>query len=955
MDFTTIIGLIGTLVTFEEAGRGSLPIIKNKRAKNAIKLSNWDSKDPTVQHVLDSFKSDVRAEYKEHIFSEVEMNEIANKFLGEKSYLNLSYEDKKKITEYIQDILGKYNDYTRSLMSTGESVLYEKLVSDNNEIKNMLSDIANKANKDNLAYEIDRIASVVAGIVTNGIQGVNHYISKETLQIHISNTIENVQLLYEVEFECKGKSLFIWQKNIEYYVCWLREGFLPREDDMPPIPYGEDQEKSITQKETEFIYDNMSRLVRENAELRNLHASMIFDDIHRMLKEKGRIKQNRDYYDYVKSFGNVLFLHKDGERQAITLKDTYVQPSYCFAAQSSVKGTGVEVDFMEMLRWFGEQHENRVIIIEGDAGVGKSSLISHVCYQNEKLLQECGNGIWNDGVVYCVRLRNLATNKYFMEVPVREILKELGLPADMEFGSRDIILLDGFDELCMMDGITRIAEQLLSEIIRGLSGAHIVITTRPKFIDIAGLRQRGIGTGIVYILLNHFDAIKREEWIQKYYKVCGKEDYPKLERIRMIDDETSEGICDTPLALYMLAAGKITDDAWNNPWVLYHQIFYEELSNTEYNKIFSKDAYTHGICRYNDVLYRISAEISYRMYQTGNTKLYVLQDDIEKIIEEMQLETNQVEQLIKRCYALCNYWKNDGKRGMAEFYHNNIRDFFLCEKIFFELEDIYRNFDPECMKNERKLDEAIKSFIIAFSRLCSYSDFQDKVSEFIYYRSLYKMEHETEEDFILLELKYQFLGYFFEKMFIHGAVYEYQYDGDRNLYEENMNVLKCVVQIYRHIYEPYVVNGKKRLEWFFNAESEMNSVEGFPGLFKPVFIRTPLTISSTYSIPVAGYANFSVCDMKKADLRYGMFNHSKFLSCDFSDTILKSTDFTGTILKQCSFTNADLSYSSLKDAQVVDCKLEGCNLIGTTLPDGSCFDSQQEQEEHLFDLLRKQK
>lgn len=68
-------------------------------------MSNWDSKDPIVQHVLDSFKSDVRAEYKEHIFSEAEINEIANKFLGNKSYLNLSYEDKKKITEYIQDIL----------------------------------------------------------------------------------------------------------------------------------------------------------------------------------------------------------------------------------------------------------------------------------------------------------------------------------------------------------------------------------------------------------------------------------------------------------------------------------------------------------------------------------------------------------------------------------------------------------------------------------------------------------------------------------------------------------------------------------------------------------------------------------------------------------------------------------------------------------------------------------
>lgn len=452
------------------------------------------------------------------------------------------------------------------------------------------------------------ISSIVAGIVTNGIQGVFHYITKETLQDHITNTIGSVQLLYEKEFGCKDKSLFIWQKNIEYYTLWLHEGFLPREDAIPPVPYGEDKEQNITPEGIEFIYENMSRIVRENDELRNLHASVVFDDIYRMLKEKEQTKQNRDYYDYVKSFGSVLFLHKGEGRQAITLKDTYVQPSYRFAARSSVKET--DADFMEVLRQFGEQGENRVMIIEGDAGVGKSSLISHLCYQNEKLLQQNESGIWKDSSVYCVRLRNLTTNRNFKEVPVQEILKELGLSSHAEFGNKDMILLDGFDELCMMDGMTEFAEQILSEIIRGFSGAHIIITTRPKFIDMAKLKQQGLGTDIIYILLNHFDAVKREEWIQKYRQICGKEDYPKLERIRMIDDEASDGICDTPLALYMLAAGKITDDAWNNPWVLYHQIFREELSNTEYNKLFSQTAYTHGISRYNDVLYRISAEIS---------------------------------------------------------------------------------------------------------------------------------------------------------------------------------------------------------------------------------------------------------------------------------------------------------------------------------------------------------
>ncbi len=801
------------------------------------------------------------------------------------------------------------------------------------------------------------ITSVVAGLITNGIQGFYNYITKETLQDYIINVIETTQDCYERKFACEGKSLFIWEKNIEYYTCWLQEGFLPRANAVPPILHGEDQKQNATQEQLDFINSQMNKLVMANPELRSLHASIIQDDIYKILLEKEKIKQNPDYYDYVKSFGNVLFLHKDINRQAITLKDTYVLPTYRFAIRSAMNDTNVSFSLEELLQQFVKQNKSRVMVIEGDAGVGKSSLISYLCYSNEKLKQQTENGIWHNSDVYCIRLRNLTMNKSFIEAPVKELLKELGLQSYAEYesnNSKKIMLLDGFDELCMLDGMAEFAESILSEIIRGFSDTYIVITTRPKFLKVYELREKGIRTEIVHISLNHFDASKREEWCLKYYQVCGREDYPKLKKIQMIDDETSDGICDTPLALYMLAAGRINDDAWKNPWVLYHQIFCEELSNTEYNKIFSDDTYTHSICKYNDILYRISAEIAYKMYQTGNKQLHILQEDIEKIITDLHLKTDHIEQLVKRCYALCNYWKNDGKRGMAEFYHNNIRDFFLCEKIFFELEKIYRFFEPDCMADEQKRDKTIENFIARFGSLFSFSDFSDKVSEFIYYRSLYKMENGEEENFILQELKYQFLGYFFEKMFIHGAIQEYTYDGKRNLYQENINVLKCVVQIYRHIYEPYVVSSKKRLEWFFNAESEMSTVEGLPVLFKPVFIRTPLTISSDYLIPVAGYANFNLFDMKKADLRYGTFNFSKFLSCDFSDTILKSSDFTGAILKRCTFANVDLSYSCLKDADITDSKFQSCNLVGTTLPDGFCSDIQQEQEEHLRLLLHQQ-
>ena len=799
------------------------------------------------------------------------------------------------------------------------------------------------------------VSSVVAGLVTNGIQGIYQYITQKNLQDRIVDVITEVKNCYEQEYHCEDKSLFIWEENIRYYVQWLQEGFLPREAVEPPVRYGEDMGRCVSQKELDFIYAKMDSLVRKDTELRSLHASLVCDDIYRMLQGRDRLEKNSGYYEYVKSFGNVLFLHKGEGQYAITLKDTYIQPAYRFAVQSNRQELAGISDMKALLQKICEDCHNRFIIIEGDAGVGKSSLISYLCYSNEKQVQESGNGIVDKTAFYCIRLRNLTANQGFIDFPVREIIKELGFQSYEEFekdSGKKVLFLDGFDELCMLDGMTEFAESILLEIIRGFPNVHIVITTRPKFIDVFKLKEKGTGTGIVYILLRHFDAPKRDEWVWKYRQVCGKEDYPKLEKISQIEDEHSEGICDTPLALYMLAAGKITDEAWNNPWVLYHQIFCEELSNTEYNRIFSMDSYTHGIGRYNEVLYRISAEIAYKMYRTGNKKLYVMQRDIEEIVDSLNLKTSQTEQLVKRCYALCNYWKNDGKRGMAEFYHNNIRDFFLCEKVFFELERIYRVFDSDNLMDDEKRKEMVDYFVVSLGDLFLYSDFNDKVAEFIFYRSLYKKESQTEEEFVLQELKYQFLGYFFEQMFTCGAVREYRYDGKRNIWQENMNVLKCVVQIYRHIYEPYVRNGKRRLEWFFNVASEMGGLEYLASLFRSVFIRTPLTVTDEYSIPVAGYANFNLYDMKKADLRYGMFNYSKFISCDFSDTILKSTDFTGAILKDCSFLNADLSYSSLLNAEVTGCKFENCNLVGATLPDGFCSNAQQEQEEHLRDWMQ---
>ena len=65
--------------------------------------------------------------------------------------------------------------------------------------------------------------------------------------------------------------------------------------------------------------------------------------------------------------------------------------------------------------------------------------------------------------------------------------------------------------------------KVLAEIIKGFSEYHIIITTRPKFLDISKLKEEGKNTGIEYIILKHFDMGKRNEWIERYKAVCESE------------------------------------------------------------------------------------------------------------------------------------------------------------------------------------------------------------------------------------------------------------------------------------------------------------------------------------------------------------------------------------------------------------------------------------------------
>lgn len=150
MDLMAAIGLLSSIVTLEEAGRSWVLIVKDKLKRKEIDINNWDSDDPLVQACLDRFKTDMGDKYKDHIFSEEEIQEIIRGFFEQNRELRIGNEEKKKMTQIIEDILYAYNEHTKSLMSSGERTLHNTLSSDFSKIMDKLGVIEEQPHKENI-------------------------------------------------------------------------------------------------------------------------------------------------------------------------------------------------------------------------------------------------------------------------------------------------------------------------------------------------------------------------------------------------------------------------------------------------------------------------------------------------------------------------------------------------------------------------------------------------------------------------------------------------------------------------------------------------------------------------------------------------------------------------------------------------------------------------------------
>lgn len=214
---------------------------------------------------------------------------------------------------------------------------------------------------------------------------------------------------------------------------------------------------------------------------------------------------------YINSFTEPLFLHKNVADTHVNLDNLFVLQKYQFIrAQEEAPCNDLE----DLLANFLHQDDSEFLFIEGDAGCGKTTLAAWMNY-HFSLGDHIANHLFDNRPLLTIRLRDIdkeaLVKNRSLSYAIRKYMNVSSLDELERLFPNAVMLLDGFDELCMIEGLGYNHEEMLYDLHKkNLCGFKFIVTTRPKFISY------GIDIPSIYISLQHFDAEQRAIWLDRY-------------------------------------------------------------------------------------------------------------------------------------------------------------------------------------------------------------------------------------------------------------------------------------------------------------------------------------------------------------------------------------------------------------------------------------------------------
>lgn len=670
-------------------------------------------------------------------------------------------------------------------------------------------------------------------------------------------------------------------------------------------------EKRIKDLEQKTAYENYA-----NTEIKEYDYKEFYSD------------DNEEYKD---KYEEPLFLHKDLPKdKTICLKDVFTVPAaegyLCRRGRNQKKYEDISVAIKEFIHYHPKKVGDRpvkILFIEGQAAMGKSSLVAWLSweYYNRTGVSD---EIFGKKKLIVIRLRDLLVHgkELNIQAPFEDIYTYLLNQEGYEKCSKKrnigkkllkntVLVLDGFDELCMVEGIVNQGKEvyfynLYRELNRLDCGCKIIVTTRPSYLNIQGLDFPKD-----QLVISPFVEDKRQKWVEKYEKKESISNQIKNPLLHACNDKL-EALIETPLALYMIVAKKVSVGDSTNMWELYNRIFSEEVYDRNY-----ETEGPHRIQNYKAYLHDLTTEIANAI--SGEQRFFIT---VEKLLEKEQVrqlmvnlkgmtkggdvDYENVQEILADCFGVASYFKISQRqnemgilKNAIEFYHNNIKDYFCCEYIWRSLQSIYENV-PE---NEIEME---KWFISKFQELFQFTVYMkddgsngelSKTVQFFKEKIIYMKEQGIETGFVGQERKNRYFTRFFGKMLQTGVLYKYEYSGNENILNMLTNIYSSVLSIYHAIYLPYLKEGERIA---FTPEDYTADISA-SFIYRILFIAANIHNQS--------YLRYDGIMLSGIELDRHNFSYSSFRDC-----LLIRTSFCHCDLRGADFSYASLQYADLRDA-----------------------------------------
>lgn len=425
--------------------------------------------------------------------------------------------------------------------------------------------------------------------------------------------------------------------------------------------------------------------------LRNTRKIEGIQEILKELKEEGKssnnlinalynkqeyIKDNTD--EYFNNYYLPLCLHRCETENIVTLKDVFVMPD--------VKIEDERESLDNAVRDFIRRNAHEAMILLGHGGFGKTSFVSYMAANKYYF---CENR-----PLHIIRLREYSKSS------IDDLCDDIADSDKRKKISKDaVIVFDGLDELCMITGENDKdkADKIIYKLVKqfyayaGADKRKIIITSRPGFVNqgdaIKDIEIDFESVNLVQANYASFDKTKRDKFVDKIEKadirLTESNKNAGCEYIRNIEkSDKISAIYSSPFILYLICCVQIKDikiepSKLGNSWYLFRKIFHDLYMKSLYKDRNYNAHMEEKFSRNKEKIYEKTCEFAFEMYKKGLGK-----DDVIRLDDN----DNELEDF-KECYALSCYFnkKND---GVIEFSHNYIRDFFICEYILKELNEV---------------------------------------------------------------------------------------------------------------------------------------------------------------------------------------------------------------------------------------------------------------------------